>query len=82
MELPRRRFLHLAAGAMLRFSHRAGASLSVATGPYHCALSGWRVCRHQCATGRRKFFRYMRQSYNLDGLVDYGADIVLTPPWW
>jgi hypothetical protein len=25
---------------------------------------------------QENFFRYMRQSYNLDGLVDYGADIV------
>ena len=25
---------------------------------------------------QENFFRYMRQSYNLDGLIDYGADIV------
>jgi hypothetical protein len=24
---------------------------------------------------QENFFRYMRQSYNLDGLVDYGTDI-------
>jgi hypothetical protein len=38
MKLPRRNFLHLAAGAADEFSLRLGANLSGAAGAYHCRI--------------------------------------------
>jgi hypothetical protein len=42
MKLPRRKFLHLAAGAAaLPAVLRAGASLSVAAGAHYCSIPRW-----------------------------------------
>jgi hypothetical protein len=47
MKLPRRQFLHLAAGAAApgRCAHRQGANLSDAAGAHHRRRFRWRWCR-------------------------------------
>ena len=57
MKLPRRRFLHLAAGAAGSFAHRTGGDLSIAAGARDRAVRARRHDRHRRATDGTVAFR-------------------------